>query len=143
MTHKYIGTKVITAWEQDKVIQPTSESYVTIERGYAVKYPDGYVSWSPKGVFEEAYRVAEGETQSLTFGDALYFLKEGMCAQRIGWNGAGQYVFLVKADEWTFTNGKNDNMPLRSFLALRTTDGKVVPWQPSSSDTLAEDWSAL
>ena len=24
--------------------------------GYAVKYPDGYVSWSPKETFEKAYR---------------------------------------------------------------------------------------
>lgn len=25
------------------------------DEGYLVKYPDGYVSWSPKAVFEEAY----------------------------------------------------------------------------------------
>lgn len=24
--------------------------------GYIVKYPDGYISWSPKEAFEEAYR---------------------------------------------------------------------------------------
>lgn len=45
MTQYYIGTKQITAWEQDKDGQP----------GYAVKYPDGYTSWSPKDVFEKAY----------------------------------------------------------------------------------------
>ena len=27
------------------------------EKGYIVIYPDGYVSWSPKDVFEKAYRV--------------------------------------------------------------------------------------
>lgn len=26
------------------------------QEGYIVKYPDGYISWSPKEVFEEAYR---------------------------------------------------------------------------------------
>lgn len=45
MTQSYIGTKQVLAWEQEKDGQP----------GYAVKYPDGYVSWSPKNVFEEAY----------------------------------------------------------------------------------------
>lgn len=45
MTQHYIGTKQITAWEQDKDGHP----------GYAVKYPDGYTSWSPKEVFEKAY----------------------------------------------------------------------------------------
>lgn len=45
MTQEYIGTKQVTAWEQEKDGQP----------GYAVKYADGYVSWSPKDVFEQAY----------------------------------------------------------------------------------------
>lgn len=45
MTQGYIGTKQILAWEQDKDGQS----------GYAVKYADGYVSWSPKDVFEAAY----------------------------------------------------------------------------------------
>jgi len=45
MTQSYIGTKQIQAWEQEKDGQP----------GYAVKYPDGYISWSPKDVFEQTY----------------------------------------------------------------------------------------
>lgn len=45
MTQHYIGTKQIMAWAQDKYGQP----------GYAVKYADGYISWSPKDVFEAAY----------------------------------------------------------------------------------------
>lgn len=49
MTQNYIGTKQIVAWEQDKDGEP----------GYAVKYPDGYVSWSPKATFESAY-LAQG-----------------------------------------------------------------------------------
>ena len=49
MTQHYIGSKQIVAWEQDKDGQP----------GYAVKYPDGYISWSPKDVFESAY-LAQG-----------------------------------------------------------------------------------
>ena len=41
----YIGVKQVFAWPQDKDGAP----------GYAVKYPDGYTSWSPKDVFEAAY----------------------------------------------------------------------------------------
>jgi len=29
------------------------------DAGYYLVYPDGYVSWSPKEVFEKAYRIAE------------------------------------------------------------------------------------
>ena len=45
MTHEYVGTKIITAWEQDKDDEP----------GYGVKYEDGYQSWSPKATFDAAY----------------------------------------------------------------------------------------
>jgi hypothetical protein len=41
----YVGVKIVFAWEQEKDGKP----------GYAVKYPDGYTSWSPKDVFEAAY----------------------------------------------------------------------------------------
>ena len=46
MTQEYVGTKIVTAWEaESKDGQP----------GYSVKYADGYISWSPKKAFEEAY----------------------------------------------------------------------------------------
>lgn len=45
MTQYYIGVKQVQAWEQEKDGKP----------GYAVKYPDGYISWSPKEAFESAY----------------------------------------------------------------------------------------
>jgi hypothetical protein len=45
MTKKYIGFKMVDAWESKKDDQ----------EGYVVKYPDGYISWSPKDVFEKAY----------------------------------------------------------------------------------------
>lgn len=48
----YVGAKIINAEPQEKDGKP----------GYKVCYPDNYVSWSPKAVFEEAYRpVSEGE----------------------------------------------------------------------------------
>jgi len=59
---KYIGTKVIEAepmnlgeynkyrgWEIPKDEDPERD-------GYRVVYPDDYVSWSPKEIFEEAYK---------------------------------------------------------------------------------------
>lgn len=45
MTCDYIGTKQVTAWPEVK----------DGKEGYAVKYADGYISWSPKDVFEAAY----------------------------------------------------------------------------------------
>jgi hypothetical protein len=45
MTQHYIGCKQVEAWEEERNGEP----------GYAVKYPDGYISWSPQDVFESAY----------------------------------------------------------------------------------------
>ena len=53
MTQMYIGTKLIMAWEE-----AASKDYGNHKQGspgYAVKYADGYISWSPKEVFESAY----------------------------------------------------------------------------------------
>ncbi len=54
MTQEYIGTKQVTAWPQEK----------DGREGYAVKYADGYTSWSPKDVFEAAY-LPLGHIQNL------------------------------------------------------------------------------
>ncbi|MBT9316282.1 hypothetical protein [Leptothoe spongobia] len=53
MTQNYIGTKLITAWEE--IASKNTGTSKTGDPGYAVKYSDGYISWSPKAVFENAY----------------------------------------------------------------------------------------
>jgi hypothetical protein len=77
MTHEYIGTKIVTAWPQESAAKArvcgvdchpgagSCNGYCTgkadrppalpAQPGYAVKYADGYTSWSPKDVFEAAY----------------------------------------------------------------------------------------
>ena len=68
----YIGCKII------KAIPMSSYEFNTYrgirkedsdnQDGYLVKYPDGYESWSPKHVFEEAYReVSDKEKQLIIF----------------------------------------------------------------------------
>jgi len=46
---KYIGVKLIEAQPDKKMINNV------VQDGYMVVYPDGYKSWSPKDVFEQAY----------------------------------------------------------------------------------------
>lgn len=45
----YVGVKKVEAYPEDRDGKP----------GYAVIYPDGYKSWSPKEVFEAAYLPVE------------------------------------------------------------------------------------
>lgn len=82
--------------------------------------------------------------KNLNFGEALEALKLGKHVARTGWNGKGMYLFLIgvkdSGDYWTYTNGKNDNYPLRPFIAMKTVNDEVVPWVASQSDILVEDW---
>lgn len=63
---KYIGTKQIEAefmtrgdaWGKHLLGEkPSTENFD--DEGYHVRYEDGYESWSPKDVFEKAYKVAD------------------------------------------------------------------------------------
>ena len=94
-TQKHLGVKLIDArpmtrgdynkykgWEIPENEDPTDE-------GCLVIYPDGYESWSPKDVFDKAYRPITG----LTYGLAIEALKKGHRVCRSGWNGKGMFVF--------------------------------------------------
>lgn len=66
---KYIGTKQVEAepmtlgeFIKQSGRNPYANSgdlHTDDEPGYIVKYQDGYVSWSPKETFEEAYKIAD------------------------------------------------------------------------------------
>ena len=162
MQKTYIGTKIIRAlpmarqeyndyrgWEL-----PANEDGA--DEGYLVEYLDGgrandsrhagYISWSPKDVFERAYRASD----AMTFGQALEALKAGKQVARAGWNGKGQSVYLVPAASYPVQTGAAKAIfgdaalvPYRPYLALKTAQGDVATWAPSCSDALAEDWAVV
>lgn len=149
----YVGTKIIdaepmTRGEYNKYrgwTIPANEN--PDDEGYLVQYrPDGYISWSPKKVFEEAYK---GVDEGMTFGGAIHMLKRGCRVARKGWNGKGMFVYLVPAAKYPANRNKNKSMvgmfpddlvPYRAYLAIKTAQNDVCTWAPSVSDTLAEDW---
>lgn len=55
----FIGTKIVQAEPQNKVVQTQGGAQNVL--GYKVVYSDGYVSWSPKSVFERCSRVITEE----------------------------------------------------------------------------------
>ena len=62
---KYIGTKEVSAtpaWQIDGTIYPkdgVAPRSMNRKDGYKVVYEDGYESWSPKDVFEKAYKPSD------------------------------------------------------------------------------------
>lgn len=113
------------------------------KEGYFVEYADGYKSWSPKEVFEEAYR--ETSRGQMTFGLATEAAKKGLKVARLGWNGAGMYAYIVPAASYPAQTEVakaqfGEMVPYRSYWALKTAQNDVATWAPSGSDSLAEDW---
>lgn len=128
---QYIGTKIIHAEPMEK----------NGREGYKVVYaPDGYESWSPKGVFEEAYR----ETTGMPFGLAIEAAKKGKKIARAGWNGKNQYVELAhcisyKNNAAEVINVNHCNIGYKA-LAFVGTSGVQMGWLASQADMLADDW---
>lgn len=150
----YIGTKSLLAFPMTKGDYcklrnwdlPSNEE--PGEEGYLVEYPDslsnhpdfrGYISWSPKAVFEASYN---SYTEGCTFGQATELLKSGLKLSRKGWNGKGMFLFLVSGGAWDFECDIHgvDGLHTLPFICMKTADGKLVPWLASQSDILAEDW---
>ena len=157
---KYIGTKMIQAEPAFRVngedfknvihpktyAVPEDRTGQTWEDGYKVVYPDGYVSWSPKDVFEEAYRPTDG----MSFGLAIEAMKKGYRVARKGWNGKNMSVAYQKgypdgipcnkntAEAWGMKEG--ELFKCRPYLQMRCADGTFQMWLASQSDILADDW---
>lgn len=80
-----------------------------------------------------------------SFEQALSWIKEGRAVTRLGWNGAGQRVYLTFPSQSTVTlpDGHVTSYPPQPtvpFLVIETVDKQVVPWLASQTDLLANDW---
>ena len=127
-----------TKAEAAKLKQPHN-----VRGGYAVFYPDGYVSWSPKDVFEEAYR----ETDGMSFGLAIEAAKKGHKIARAGWNGKNQYVELAYGISYMNNNGEAVNVNHEAIgnkaLAFVGTSGVQMGWLAALAVMLADDWKIV
>ena len=147
---KYIGTKIIEAVpairKGGKVYEegwPIPKSMDPTEKGYKVRYPDGYESWSPKDVFEEAYRP----TDCMSFGLAIEAMKKGKKVARRGWNGKNQHIELATRISYMTAEGAFVNVEHEAIgnkaIAFCGTSGVQMGWLASQADMLADDWEVV
>lgn len=103
---KYIGTKEVEAMPMTlgEYINKSGRNpykdnaHDEAEEGYLVKYKDGYESWSPKAVFDEAYKCSD------TFLDRLVIELEELQEKQTKLNG------FLESD--TFQNLSRDEKTL-------------------------------
>ena len=158
---KYIGTKVImaepmTMTEAQKVLGRELKPTTVEEDGYLVEYKDGYKSWSPKSVFEKAYREVKG----MNFGEVIEALKTGLAVRRKGWNGKGLFAVkqvpshitgdiipnmqsLPQSAKDILMSRENPHIDYTNQMLVVNPDGRADSWVPSSSDVFAEDWEVV
>ena len=159
MSDLYIGTKMVNAepmtraeynafrgWEL-----PADENGA--DEGYLVEYLDGgkpnitthagYVSWSPKEQFDNAYR----KTTGMPFGLAVEAVKKGKKIARAGWTAKDMFLFLVPGSTFKVNRApllgiypEGTEINYHAHIDMKTADGTIVPWLASQTDVLADDW---
>lgn len=82
-----------------------------------------------------------------SFSWALSVVKEGKRAARTGWNGPGQFIFLVPGSVFEVNRPPllgiyeaGTQIKYQPHIDLKTAQNTVVPWLASQGDLLAEDW---
>ena len=158
----YLGTKLIKACPMTNFGFACStnknlsieefEKTKKIEDGYFVVYEDGYQSWSPRDVFEKAYRATSG----LSFGLAIEALKLGKKVARMGWNDKGMFLWLKPAtvieSAWckdpmlkSIADNNEGFILALGTICMYTHDSTgrkaiLTGWLASQSDMLSDDW---
>ena len=158
---KYIGLKVVkaepmTMTEAQKVLGREIKPATKEADGYLVEYKDGYKSWSPKSVFEEAYHCFG----KMFFGEVVEALKSGLAIRREGWNRKGMFVVkqvpshitgdiipkmqsLPQIAKDILMKRENPHIDYTNQMLIINPDGSADSWVPSASDIFAEDWEIV
>lgn len=167
---QYIGTKIINAkpmtrleysnfrdWELPADENPNDEGYLVeyLDGGEPnTKHYEGYVSWSPKEQFDNAYK----SSGNLSFGDAIAYMKLGHKVARSGWNGKGMFIAIsdnlkqapLPADKFWNPHAKQaaienggSMLVLPTIIMKTATDEILMGWLASQSDMLSEDWELV
>ena len=170
---KYIGTKQVQAKAMNREDYnklrgwnlPEDENGA--DAGYLIEYLDGgkpnldgydgYVSWSPKEQFDNAYRATTG----MNFGLAIEAMKKGLKVARTGWNGKGVWIAYTPGSEFKADFAKEghaakhranelvefeeeQNIVLLPHFDMRSANGDmVIGWLASQTDMLADDWQIV
>jgi hypothetical protein len=139
-----------------------SEGDMLVRYAPTAEEPHGYLSHSPRAVFDAGYaplipaqhrKSFEGGGRGLTFGQALEQMKDGDAVARDGWNGKGMFLLLVPGSQGlTVDEGRplaKAGVPVGTrfdylpHIDMWTAQGAFVPWLASQSDMLAEDWCVV
>jgi hypothetical protein len=157
----YIGTKVVEAKPMDgKTFTSITGRVMGEGEGYLVRYEDGFKSWSPKDVFEAAYKPTTG----LSYGLACDSAANGEIVARKGWWDADGNIRQVVIKQ-VHADIPNDIIPKMTslpdkfkamadklpnglhyrhqMLLVQFPSGMATSYVPDTFDQAATDWMIL
>ena len=97
------------------------------------KYTDGGDQNEFKARAEQWGNSLLGEMNVFNFAMVYEYIKKGKKVSRQGWNNRHIWIIL-------YNQGNNHYRGFEDFIVMMTTEGKYVPWTPSQTDLLTEDW---
>lgn len=81
-----------------------------------------------------------GTDAGMSFGTAIELLKRGERVARVGWNGKGMWLVLIRAGNAMHRSAAG-SYDMRDCIGMKTADGAMQPgWLASQADMLANDW---
>jgi len=156
--NKFIGTKLIQSEPMNRLDYNKYRGWELPEdengddEGYLVEYLDGgesnhpnhegYISWSPKEQFDNAYRPTDG----MSFGLAVEAMKQGYNVSRTGWNPSeSNNVYLFLFDPYKNKHFDINEKPTmdgtpKPYIALHTGENALIPADISQVSMLSDDW---
>jgi hypothetical protein len=94
----------------------------------------------------------------MNFGQAIENLKQGEKVFRLGWNGKGMFIYLVRGADVPSSRLRGEALDhvgyrgeevdpavkINSHIDMLAADGSVVVgWLASQTDLLSEDWETI
>ncbi|MEG5932501.1 DUF2829 domain-containing protein [Enterobacter hormaechei] len=107
------------------------KQHVPRPSNFLIRYANGDLGYEPASSFTKDNHIL----RHLHFGGALAALRSGEKVRREGWNGKGLWVELQQPDE-------HSKMTL-PYLYLCYPNGNRVPWAPTQTDLLENDWEIV
>lgn len=125
---KYIGVKIIhaepcKAWKKSGIHEAGTDGYKVV---YDNSPDPDYVSWSPKKIFEDAYRPCD----NTTFGLAVEAMKKGLIVVLPYWSD-DVFLSIQMPDE---------HSKMTSPYIYVTSRFGTVPWVATQIEILSEKW---
>lgn len=87
--------------------------------------------------------------EKFDIGEAIERIKAGLKVKRVAWHGTDKYIYLVPAAKYPAQRNtnksivgkfKDDMVPYTAYIAMKTENDEVTPWNPGHADLIEVDW---